>query len=144
MVFNSALSVPATDFYAVHYQEKQALLRGYLLRSLSAQELTEACEMMLMAALRHDCRYWLLNGSADCRRPPFDVHSWLEEEYLPRVLAALGRPPCLAYVLPLHWQKGPGMSHGALTNTAPTAMHQMKLFENEASAISWLEQCRTW
>ena len=98
--------------------------------------------MMLTAALRHNCRYWLLNGSANCRRPPFDVNSWLEEDYLPRVLAALGRPPCLAYILPLHWKED--MGDGALKNTSPMAMHRVELFKNEAPAISWLDQCRAW
>ena len=144
MVSNSTLPVPAPDFYAVHYQEQPALLRGCLLRSLSGQELTEACEMMLTAALRHNCRYWLLNGSANCCRPPFDMHSWLEEEYLPRVLAALGRPPCLAYILPLHWQEELGMGCWASANTAQLAMHRTELFENEAPAISWLNRCRAW
>ena len=94
-----------TDFYSICHQQQPALLRGHLRRGLTAQEFTQTCETTLAMASAFHCRYWLVDGRTNPAPHRFRSHNWLEEEFLPRALEILGRPPFLAYLLPLHWHE---------------------------------------
>ena len=74
-------------YYSVHYQASPALIRGTVRHPLSATEMTEACEMLLEHAQRHDCPYWLLDGRADSPGRPTDVYEWMKDEFLPVCIA---------------------------------------------------------
>ena len=98
---------------------------------------------MTLALAQHlNCRYWLVDGRTNCPPHRFGIHNWLEEEYLPRVRDVLGRPLCLAYLVPTHWQQLPGSKYIVSTEGTPTATYRLALFDQEAAALTWLEHCR--
>lgn len=144
MHIESLQPVQETSAYAVHYQQHPVLLKGKLLRNLSAQEFTEGCEMLLAMAQYFNCRFWLLDGRANASLHPFSIRNWLEEDFLPRALTVLGRPPCLAYLVPAHWQVQPGTSYVFSSNELSLATYRMALFEAEADAMAWFDRFRAW
>lgn len=91
---------PLIDYYLVAYDQPQHLIRGRSLRSLSAEEITATCELLLDTARHHGCPYWLLNGREHVRDQPQTLHDWMREKYLSRVRQELGQVPCIAFILP--------------------------------------------
>lgn len=87
------------DFYAVTHQLCPPLLRDVNQRALSAEEITEACELLLAAARQHGCCDWLLDGRSNPSEQPPELHQWMREEYFPRVRAALGQPLHVAFLV---------------------------------------------
>ena len=135
----STLSLP---FYAVRYQPAPALLRGTVLRPLSTLEFTEACEMLLAAALEHHCPYWLLDGRADVDARSPDVYEWLSDEFLPRVHRVLGRVPTLAFLAyPEFWHTLRARSYAPPVVIAGT--FRAGWFTDEGTAMQWLANYRT-
>lgn len=61
---------PALSFYEVDYAPQGHVLRGASLRALSAEEITESCELLLATAEAHLCPYWLLDGRHHRREQP--------------------------------------------------------------------------
>ena len=135
----STLSQP---FYTVRYQPAPALLRGTVLRPLSPLEFTEACEMLLAAAVEHRCPYWLLDGRADADGRPSDVYEWLSDEFLPRVHRVLGRVPTLAFIArPEFWHGLRARSYAPPLVIAGT--FRAGWFTEECAAMRWLTHYRT-
>ena len=137
------MSTLVSAFYAVRFEARPPLIRGTVLRPLSADEFTEACEMLLAEARKHRCQFWLLDGRADENNRPPDVYDWLSEEFLPRVRRALDRVPCLAFVAaPCFW------SDLQARHYAPPAPHPVSgkfrayWFVNETEALAWLNRAR--
>ena len=136
------MSIPSQPFYAVRYQPAPALLRGTVLRPLSTLEFTEACEMLLAAAQKYRCPYWLLDGRADVDARPPDVYEWLSDEFLPRVHRVLGRVPTLAFVAsPEFWQSLRTRSFAPHMVIAGT--FRAGWFTDEDAALNWLATYRT-
>jgi hypothetical protein len=132
----------STPFYAVRYQPAPALVRGTVLRPLSTLEFTEACEMLLAAALKHRCPYWLLDGRADTDARPLDVYEWLNDEFLPRVHRELGRVPTLAFIArPEFWHALRARSFAPPMVIAGT--FRAGWFTEECAAMRWLTNYRT-
>jgi hypothetical protein len=128
-------------YYSVHYQASPALIRGTVRHPLSATEMTEACEMLLEHAQRHDCTYWLLDGRADAPGRPTDVYEWMTEEFLPRVHRTLGRVPCLAFVAQAtFWEELQARSYAPPALLSST--YRTGWFVDEATAQAWLNQFR--
>jgi len=90
--------LPTLTFYHIAYEPAALLLRGTSLRTLSAEEMTESAELMLDAARQHSCPYWLLDGRLHGQPQPPALHHWMQEEYFPRVRAALGQQLCVAFL----------------------------------------------
>ncbi|GAB3297818.1 hypothetical protein [Hymenobacter tenuis] len=68
------------SYYAVTYQSDPPLLQGRDLRPLSAEEVTETCELLLATARLHQCRYWLLDGRSHQQAQPQALQEWMQEE----------------------------------------------------------------
>ncbi len=136
------MSTPYPSFYAVRYQPAPALLRGTVRRPLSPLEFTEACEMLLAAARRHRCPYWLLDGRADADSRPLDVYEWLIDEFLPRVHRVLDRVPTLAFIArPDFWDALRARSFAPPIVIAGT--FRANWFTDEGEALAWLASYRT-
>ena len=136
------MSTPFPPFYAVHYQRVPALLRGTVLRPLSALEFTETCEMLMAAARQHRCPYWLLDGRADADTRPAAVYEWLIDEFLPRVHRVVGRVPTLAFIArPDFWDSLRTRSLASPIVIAGT--FRANWFTDEDSALAWLATYRT-
>jgi hypothetical protein len=132
-----------TPYYTAHYQAAPPLVRGVVLRPMSAAEFTEACEMLLAQAQHHGCPFWLLDGCADDFTRPLDVYEWLTDEFLPRVRQALGRVPCLAFIArPEFWQALQARNYAASNAGQVSAVFRANWFTTEADALAWLQQFR--
>ncbi|MDJ0364807.1 hypothetical protein QMK33_06555 [Hymenobacter sp. H14-R3] len=130
-------------YYSVHYQATPPLIRGTVRHPLSATEMTEACEMILEHAQRHNCPYWLLDGRADASGRPTDVYEWLAEEFLPRVHRTLGRVPCLAFIAQAEfWQELRAHHYAPPTAALQLATYRAGWFVDETTAQAWLNQFR--
>ena len=130
------------SFYTVQYQAAPPLLRGRVLRPLSATEFTESCELVLGWAQHHHCPFWLLDGRLDTAHP-FDVYEWLREEFLPRAHHTLGRVPCLAFVAqPEFWQALRARSYALPAPVVLSAAFRANWFTAEDEALFWLAQFR--
>ncbi|GAB3637182.1 hypothetical protein GCM10027422_27720 [Hymenobacter arcticus] len=130
-------------YYSVHYQAAPPLIRGTVRHPLSATELTEACEMLLEHAQRHQCPYWLLDGRADASGRPNDVYEWMTEEFLPRVHRTLGRVPCLAFIAQAEfWQELQASHYAPPAPALLSPTYRTGWFVDEAIAQTWLNQFR--
>ena len=126
----------------MQYQVQPALLRGRVLRPLSATEFTEACEVVLAWAQHHGCPYWLLDGRADVLQP-LDVYEWLREEFLPHAHKVLGRVPCLAFVNHSDfWLALQAQHYAPPAPVVLSAAYRANWFTEEKDALAWLAQFR--
>ncbi|WP_460503305.1 hypothetical protein [Hymenobacter agri] len=136
------MSTSSEPFYSVRYQPAPALLRGTVLRPLTTLEFTEACEMVLAAAITHRCPYWLLDGRADVDARPADVYEWLSDEFLPRVHRTLGRVPSLAFIArPEFWNALRARNYAPPMVIAGN--FRAGWFTEECAAMQWLSNYRT-
>ena len=134
----------ASTFYCVSFQPFPPLIRGLVLRPLTAAEFTESCEMLLAEARPHGCPYWLLDGRNDANVRPPDVYEWLTEEFLPRVRKVLGRVPRLAFVAEASfWQALQARSYAPPPPVLVSGVFQANWFTDEKAALSWLDALRT-
>jgi len=130
-------------FYTVQYQEHPPLVRGVVLRPLSAAEFTEACELLLAEAQAHQCPYWLLDGRADENTRPLNIYEWMGEDFLPRVHRALGSVPCLAFIArPEFWLALQTQGYASDALTLRRAVFRADWFTDETAALTWLNQFR--
>jgi hypothetical protein len=131
------------SYYAVQYQAQPALLRGRVLRPLSATDFTEVSELLLAWGQHYDCPFWLLDGRVDTQPQPLDVYEWLREEFLPRVHRALGRVPCVAFLAqPELWLALNALSYAPPTPVILSAAYRANWFTKEEDALAWLAQFR--
>lgn len=132
------------EFYQVAFSPVPPLLRGLALRPLTVLEFTEAAEMLLAKARTHDCAYWLLDGRADRARQQPALYHWIEDDYLPRVCAALGRPPVIAFwAEPAMWQQLLAQGTPAPAATPLSGAFRIGWFTEESQAQAWIDQFRT-
>ncbi|SFP88433.1 hypothetical protein [Hymenobacter arizonensis] len=127
-------------FFPVSCRDGSSLLRGRTRRALTAEEITKTCEVLLAAALRRRCRYWLLDGRVSPQEQPAALHEWLEEDYFPRVRAQLGLFPCIAMVVaPSMWQ---GLQQPSLDPLSawPAWGARVGWFKEEEPALAWLRK----
>lgn len=130
-------------YYAVQYQPQPPLLRGLVLRPLSATEFTEVSELLLAWARHYDCPYWLLDGWVDTEPQPLDVYEWLRDEFLPRVHRGLGRIPCVAFLAqPKLWLALQALNYAPPAPIVLSAAYRANWFTNEEDAVAWLAQFR--
>lgn len=133
---------PPLDYYAVSYTAQPPLVWGNTLRKLNAEEVTATCELLLDTALRHRCPYWLLDGRPHVQEQPQALHNWMREDYLPRVCQALGRQPCIAFLVPpAVWAS---LQSRGYTQPLDWRSHAARLgwFTDEAPALDWLARQR--
>lgn len=131
------------SYYAVQYQAHPALLRGQVLRPLSATEFTEVSELLLAWATHYNCPFWLLDGSVDTQPQPLDVYEWLRDEFFPRVQRSLGRIPCVAFIAqPELWQALNTLNYAPPVPVILSAAYRANWFTNEPEALAWLAQFR--
>ena len=131
------------EYYEVHFEDAPPLLRGRVLRPLSATEFTESCELLLAQALRHDCSFWLLDGRADENIRSNEVYEWLTEEFLPRVRKALDRVPCLAFLARSEfWQALQAHAYAPPPPVLLSAAFRANWFTEEIDALAWLNALR--
>lgn len=126
------------SYYAVAYQCDPPLLRGRDLRPLSAEEITETCEVLLAAACFHQCRDWLLDGRSHQQAQPQALHEWMQEEYFPRVRAELKGQPSIAFLVPpFVWE---GLRAQGYAQPEDSAFHGVRMawFTEEEAALAWL------
>ena len=132
--------LPKLTFFPVTHREGSSLLRGRTRRALTAEEITKTCEVLLAAALRRRCSFWLLDGRVNTTAHPMELHEWLQEDYFPRVRAQLGQLPCIALlVAPAMWQ---GLSQLGVNWPAewPSWGARVGWFKEERDALAWLRQ----
>jgi len=116
---------------------------GYNHWPLSAEEVTETCEMLLDSAVRHHCPYWLLDGRSHVGQQPRELHDWMREEYFPRVRESLGVQPQVAFLVkPEVWAGLPTRGYEDPNDWLAHAV-RMAWFTDEAQARQWLEQQRS-
>ncbi|TGE24995.1 hypothetical protein E5K00_07285 [Hymenobacter aquaticus] len=134
--------LPTLSFYTVLHQPSPPLLTGISQRALHAEEITETCEVLLAAAARHHCPYWLLDGRANPCEQPATLHEWMREDYFPRVRAVLGRQPQVAFlVAPNLWPGLPQRGYGPPHCWESTMLHAAWFCE-EDPAQAWLRRQR--
>ncbi|MBC6609244.1 hypothetical protein H8B13_20665 [Hymenobacter sp. BT188] len=129
-------------YYTVAYHPDPPLLKGRDRRPLSAEEITETCEVLLATAAHYRCRYWLLDGRAHQQAQPQELHAWMQEEYFPRVRAALGGQPCIAFLVPFFvWE---GLSAQGYAQPLDSLAHGVRMgwFTQEEEALAWLARQR--
>ncbi|OGX86955.1 hypothetical protein BEN48_00945 [Hymenobacter glacialis] len=130
--------MPTLPFFPVTCREGSTLLRGRTRRALTAEEVTKTCEVLLAAALRRRCSFWLLDGRVNTTAHTAELHEWLQEDYFPRVRAQLGHPPCIALlVAPCLWHD---MASIGLDAPAQWPMWGARVgwFREERDALEWL------
>jgi hypothetical protein len=131
------------SYYTVQYQAQPALLRGRVLRPLSATDFTEVGELLLAWGQHYDCPFWLLDGRVDTRPQPLDVYEWLREEFLPRVHQGLGRIPCVAFLAqPEMWLALNTRGYAPPAPVILSSAYRANWFTNEEDALAWLAQFR--
>jgi hypothetical protein len=132
----------AVPFYHVVAEADPPVVYGVGQRPLSAEEITHSCELLLATARRHACPYWLLDGRHHRGTPTAALHAWIREEYFPRVRDVLGRPVCVAFLVPPEVQKRLGDKGyvDPLDEHSPAA--RMAWFTDEALARAWLARQR--
>ena len=133
----------APAFYRTCYEPAPPVLRGAAQRPLTAEEMTESCEWLLAQAQERACPYWLLDGRRHTGNQPLALHQWMQEEYFPRVRQALGRVPCVAFLVSAPvWA---GLRSRGYDNPldwhTPTA--RLGWFTDEAPARAWLARQRS-
>lgn len=134
--------LPTVPFYSLAYQVSPPVLRGQTHRTLTPAEFTEVCELLLLACRHHQCRYWLLDSRADIGYRPADLHQWLLYDYLPRVRAALGSTPIMAFIAnSVFWTRLDARGYMP-PSTEPRKFFQTGWFAEEAPALEWLDQFR--
>lgn len=109
-------------------------------RPLSAEQVTECCEVVLDVARRHRCAFWLLDRPTGLLTSPPALLEWLQLDFFPRAKAVLGAAPRVAVVVApaehARWQ--------ALRQQWPQDWHPPALragwFTTDDRARSWLEQ----
>jgi hypothetical protein len=137
----SRLPAPLS-YYAVSYHCDPPYVRGCDLRPLSAEEITETCEVLLATARHYECQYWLLDGRSHQRAQPQALHHWMQEEYFPRVRAALGGQPCIAFLVPpFVWEGLPAQGYAQPLDSLAHGV-RMGWFTQEQEALHWLAQQR--
>lgn len=136
------MPLPALSFYRIDYEPAPPMLHATSLRTLSAEEMTESAELMLEAARQYNCPYWLLDGRRHERPQPRALHYWMQEEYFPRVWAALGQQICVAF-LALPAGQLPQAEHNDTTlQEWQMPAVRMGWFVEEAPARAWLNRLR--
>lgn len=128
--------------YTVSYEPCPALLRGYNSRQLTAEEITETCELLLDTARRYACRYWLLDGRSHHQAQPEALHRWMQDEYFPRIRRELGRETYLAFLVPQQvWAGLPALGYAEVEDSLVHGV-RMGWFTDEAAALDWLAERR--
>ena len=137
------MPTPLVDFYEIRFEAEPPVLWGRSLRSLSGVEFTEACELLLRAAQRHHCRFWIIDGRANAGPRPDDMYDWMEEEFLPRLHGVLGRSPCIAFLVePAASLQARARSYVPPTDADLTLPLHLGWFSEDRTALAWLYECR--
>ena len=138
------METPASNFFQTRFEAAPPLLRGQALRPMSVAEFTEVGELLLLEARRSGCPFWLLDGRADQLREQPALHHWVEDEYLPRVHVALGRPLVVAFLVSAAVWAQLQLQGIAVPTLVPTlsAAFRTAWFTEEAPAQIWLNQFR--
>lgn len=138
-----AMPTHLVDFYEIRYEAEPPVLWGRSLRSLSGVEFTESCELLLRAAQRHHCRFWIIDGRANVGPRPSDIYAWMEEDFLPRLREALGRLPRIAFLVdPAAGPQARARSFVPPPDADVTLPFQLGWFGEDRAALAWLYQCR--
>ncbi|RFP64336.1 hypothetical protein D0N36_14880 [Hymenobacter lapidiphilus] len=136
------LSLSPLAHYAITYEPCPPLLRGCNSRRLSAEEITETCELLLATARHYACRYWLLDGRSHQQAQPQALHDWMRDEYFPRISRELGSGACLCFLVPEPvWAGLPALGYGQLQNGFVHGV-RMGWFTDEVAALDWLAKQR--
>jgi hypothetical protein len=123
----------------VHFEPGKFVIRASNERELTAEEITEACELLLTTACAYNCPFWLLDGRSHQREQPQELHDWMREEYFPRVRATLGQPPRVAFLVPpAIWAGLPDKGYDQPADWHSFAV-RMAWFTDEESALAWLQ-----
>ncbi len=139
----SPMSATTQAFYGITFEPAPPLLHGRVLRPMTVLEFTEVGEELLTAAQRTNCPYWLLDGRADRSRQQPELYQWLEDDYLPRVRLALGRPPIVAFLgTTLLWQQVQAQGTAAPDASLLSPAFRAQWFTDEAVAKGWLDTFR--
>jgi hypothetical protein len=87
------------DFLAVSYRADLQVLVARWMRVISVEEMRQGYELLLAAAVQHNCRHWLIDAR---RRNNTDREGaiWMVQSFLPRLHGQLGGRTALAYLLP--------------------------------------------
>ena len=92
----------STAFLQVAYRPDSGLLIGRWLCSITEEQLREGYETMRLAALQHECHYWLMDARRRTDRR-LNGPEWVVTTFLPRLQQEMGGPLCVAFlVLPNH------------------------------------------
>ncbi|WP_426491952.1 hypothetical protein [Hymenobacter sp. 102] len=130
----------APDYLQLSFRSDLNFLVARWLRPVTGAETREGYQLILEAARQCSCPYWLLDGR---RRLPADAETtrWGLEEFFPRLAELLGQTVYLSQLLSPSYQQ--------LTDALPafyTAEHdrqrtyQMRRFNDETTAVQWLQQ----
>ncbi len=135
-------SLPTLPFFSVSYQARPPLLRAGATRALTFAEVMETLEVLLVHAAHHRCPYWVVDRRIGPHEEPAELHSWMQEDYFPRVRAVLGQPPQVAFlVTPAELARL--QAHRA---TAPQDWHTPAVhfgwFTQPPAAAAWLQAQR--
>lgn len=134
------MSVP--DFLTISYRPDLKMMVVRWMRVITLAEMCQGYELLLQAAIEHQCRQWLLDVR---RRNNTDREGaqWMQHYFLPRMARELGGYVALAYLLPpIHLRDS--AADGAFP---PASYFEGKSFSSdrfidERMALEWLDRQR--
>ena len=133
-------SLPLLPFYSIVYHEPLGILQCHATRALSAEEVTQSCELLLAAAQRFSCPRWLIDRRADAPGSQLqDLYEWLQLDFFPRVRTAMGASIHVAFlVTPEEYVRVRQYQYAAPLEWHSAVVY-INWFANEALAQQWLQ-----
>lgn len=128
----------STAFLQVAYRPDSGLLIGRWLCSITEEQLHEGYETMRLAALQHECHYWLMDARRRTDRR-LNGPEWVVTTFLPRLQQEMGGPLSVAFlVLPNHLREVEENASSAGQNDDAAALFRFARFIDEGAANKWL------
>jgi hypothetical protein len=131
-----------SEYLSVSFRPDLNMLVARWLREVSGEETREGYHQILAAARQINCPFWLLDGR---RRQPADAATtqWGFQEFFPMLSSQMRQNVFLSQLLSPYYQQ--------ITQELPvfqeseantTQTYHMRRFNNEASAVQWLQECQ--
>ncbi|WP_345236267.1 hypothetical protein [Hymenobacter saemangeumensis] len=129
--------LPSAAFLQVCFRQDTRLLTGRWQRSVTDEEMQQGYEALRLAALYHDCCFWLVDARRRISRAQ-NGPEWVLTHFLPEVQSELGEVLHVSFlVLPDYLQ--------TLENNPeawPDSAVQYARFVDEGAANAWLAACQ--
>lgn len=132
--------LPVGDSAELTIRHDKNVLLGTWHRPVASADLQRGYEALLTAARQQAARFWLLDLRLRGVSSEDDT-LWVLEDFLPRLLPALGGPVFIAFLIPEAQLSTAGdPADGELMAATPS--YHVRLFASEKAAGAWLARRR--